>query len=134
MLNRTIGRDSYIRLEILHRFGGSLLALIEGMRVCAGFSTARTSAVMLVTSKGAASVSGGSFVVFAATVTAIGVLPMVGLALAYTVCMSMAIATCNTIGDSVATVMVRSGWGEFTEQTAKAEYSRVFGRNPEAAL
>ncbi|WP_038821539.1 cation:dicarboxylate symporter family transporter, partial [Pseudomonas syringae] len=32
-------------------------------------------AIMLVTSKGAAAVSGGSFVVFAATVTAIGVLP-----------------------------------------------------------
>lgn len=85
MLNRTIGRDSYTRLEILHRFGGSLLALIEGMRVFAGFSTARTSAVMLVTSKGAAAVSGDSLVVFAATVTAIGVLPMEGLALAYTV-------------------------------------------------
>jgi len=28
-----------------------------------------------------------------------------------------------------------SKWsGEFVEQTAKAEYSRVFGRNPQAAL
>ncbi|VVQ23828.1 hypothetical protein PS928_05631 [Pseudomonas fluorescens] len=45
----------------------------------------------------------------------------------------MAIATCNTIGDSVVTGGGK--WlGEFTEQTAKAKYSRVFGRNPEAAL
>jgi uncharacterized membrane protein len=82
MLNRTIGRDSYTRLEILHRFGGSLLALIEGMRFFCRFNTARTSAVMLVTCKGAAAVSGVvSFVVFVATVTAIGVLPVEGLAL-----------------------------------------------------
>lgn len=68
-------------------------------------------AIMLVTSKGAAAVSGGSFVVFAATVTAIGVLPAEGLALLFGVYrfMSMAIATCNTIGNSVATVVV-SKW------------------------
>jgi aerobic C4-dicarboxylate transport protein len=90
-----------------------------------GFSTARTSAVMLVTSKGAAAVSGGSFVVFAATVTAIGVLPLPGL--------SMAIATCNTIGDSVVTGGAK--WlGEFTEQIAKAKYSRVFLCNLEASF
>jgi aerobic C4-dicarboxylate transport protein len=63
---------------------------------------------MLVTSKGAAAVSGGSFVVFAATVTA--------------------------IGNSVATVVVSKRSVEFIEQTAKAEYSRVFGRSPAAAL
>jgi aerobic C4-dicarboxylate transport protein len=93
---------------------------------------------MLVTSKGAAAVSGGSFVVFAATVTAFGVRPLEGLALLFGVyrfmSMVMAIATCNTIGNSVATVVVSKWSGEFTEQTAKAEYSRVFGRNPEAAL
>ena len=84
---------------------------------------------MLVTFKGAAAVSGGSFVVFAATVTAIGVLPVEGLALLFGVYrfMSMAIATCNTIGNSVATVVVSKCSGEFTEQTANAEYSRVFG-------
>jgi aerobic C4-dicarboxylate transport protein len=70
---------------------------------------------MLVTSKGAAAVSGGSFVVFAATVTAIGVLPLEGLALLFGVyrfmSMVMAIATCNTIGGSVAKVVGRSSWG-----------------------
>ncbi|MNH13627.1 C4-dicarboxylate transport protein [compost metagenome] len=93
-------------------------------------------AIMLVTSKGAAAVSGGSFVVFAATVTAIGVLPVEGLALLFGVYrfMSMAMAACNTIGNSVATVVVAKWAGEFTEQTAREEYSRVLGRAPGAAL
>ncbi|MBK4994705.1 cation:dicarboxylase symporter family transporter [Pseudomonas sp. S37] len=93
-------------------------------------------AIMLVTSKGAAAVSGGSFVVFAATVTAIGVLPVEGLALLFGVYrfMSMAMAACNTIGNSVATVVVAKWAGEFTEQSAREEYSRVLGRAPGAAL
>ncbi len=71
---------------------------------------------------------------FATTVTAIGVLPVERLALLFGVyrCMSMAIA--NTIGNSVATVVVSKWSGEFTEQTARAEYHRVFGRSLEAAL
>ena len=80
----------------------------------------------------------GGFVVFATTVTAFGVRPLEGFVLLFGVyrfmSMVMAIATCNTIGNSVATVVVSKWSGEFTEQTAKAEYSRVFGRNPEAAL
>jgi aerobic C4-dicarboxylate transport protein len=64
--------------------------------------------LMLLTSKGAATVSGGSFVVFAATVTSTGVLPVEGLAIIFGVYrfMSMAIATCNTIGNSLATVVI----------------------------
>lgn len=64
--------------------------------------------LMLLTSKGAATVSGGSFVVFAATVSATGVLPVEGVALIFGVYrfMSMAIATCNTVGNSLATVVV----------------------------
>ncbi|WP_263059708.1 cation:dicarboxylate symporter family transporter [Pectobacterium sp. F1-1] len=64
--------------------------------------------IMLVTSKGAAAVSGGSFVVFAATVATVGNLPLEGLALIFGVYrfMSMAIALCNTIGNSVATIVV----------------------------
>jgi len=90
---------------------------------------------MLVISKGAAAVSSVSFVVFAATVTAIGVLPVDGLALLFGVyrVMSMAIATSNTIGNSMETALVSKWSGELTEKTAKAKYSRVFGRNPEAA-
>ncbi|MFB9265313.1 cation:dicarboxylate symporter family transporter [Bradyrhizobium erythrophlei] len=72
-------------------------------------------AVMLLTSKGAATVSGGSFVVFAATVTATGILPVEGLALIFGVYrfLSIAIATCNVIGNTVATVVVAKLAGEF---------------------
>ncbi len=59
-------------------------------------------AVMLLTSKGAATVSGGSFVVFAATVTSTGILPI-------------AVSTCNVIGNTVATVVVAKLAGEFDE-------------------
>ena len=72
-------------------------------------------AIMLLTSKGAATVSGGSFVVFAATVTATGILPIEGLALIFGVYrfLSIAIATCNVIGNTVATVIVAKLAGEF---------------------
>ncbi len=77
--------------------------------------------LMLLTSKGAATVSGGSFVVFAATVTSTGILPVEGLALIFGVYrfMSMAIATCNTIGNSLATVVV-ARWSN-TFDAAQAE-------------
>jgi len=48
--------------------------------------------------------------------------------------MSMAIATCNTIGNSVATVVVAKWAGEFSEQEAKEEYRRVLGRLTSAPL
>jgi aerobic C4-dicarboxylate transport protein len=77
--------------------------------------------LMLLTSKGAATVSGGSFVVFAATVTSTGVLPVEGLALIFGVYrfLSMAIATCNTIGNSVATVVVAKWSGTYDAETAE---------------
>ncbi len=73
--------------------------------------------IMLLTSKGAATVSGGSFVVFAATVTATGVLPVDGLALLFGVYrfLSIALSTCNVIGNTVATVVVAKLTGEFDE-------------------
>jgi aerobic C4-dicarboxylate transport protein len=76
--------------------------------------------LMLLTSKGAATVSGGSFVVFAATVTSTGILPVEGLAVIFGVYrfMSMAIATCNTIGNSLATVVVARWSGTFDTQRA----------------
>jgi aerobic C4-dicarboxylate transport protein len=76
-------------------------------------------AIMLLTSKGAATVSGGSFVVFAATVTASGILPVDGLALIFGVYrfLSIALSTCNVIGNAVATVVVAKLAGEFDDET-----------------
>jgi aerobic C4-dicarboxylate transport protein len=78
-------------------------------------------AIMLLTSKGAATVSGGSFVVFAATVTASGILPVDGLALIFGVYrfLSIALATCNVIGNAVATVVVAKLAGEFDDDALK---------------
>jgi aerobic C4-dicarboxylate transport protein len=80
--------------------------------------------LMLLTSKGAATVSGGSFVVFAATVTSTGILPIEGLAVIFGVYrfMSMAIATCNTIGNSVATVVIAKWSGTFDAAMAERHF------------
>ncbi|BCH62469.1 C4-dicarboxylate transport protein (plasmid) [Agrobacterium vitis] len=87
-------------------------------------------AIMLLTSKGAATVSGGTFVVFAATVTASGFIPVEGLALLFGVYrfMSMAVATCNVIGNCVATVVTAKLCNEF--DATKAELAN---RDPRAA-
>jgi len=89
--------------------------------------------LMLLTSKGAATVSGGSFVVFAATVTSTGFLPVEGLALIFGVYrfMSMAIATCNTIGNSLATVVI-ARWSRTFDATI-AERHLYPERYPETA-
>lgn len=72
-------------------------------------------AVMLLTSKGAATVSGGSFVVFAATVTTTGVLPIEGLPILFGIYrfLSIAVATTNVIGNSIAAVVTAKLCGEF---------------------
>ncbi len=92
-------------------------------------------ALMLLTSKGAATVSGGTFVVFAATVTATGILPVEGLPLMFGVYrfMSMINAVCNTVGNCVATLVVSKICGEFDPARARAEYARVLG-TPAGAL
>ena len=89
--------------------------------------------LMLLTSKGAATVSGGSFVVFAATVTSTGILPVEGLALIFGVYrfMSMAIATCNTIGNSLATVVIAK-WSR-TFDASMAERHLYPERYPDTA-
>src|SRR5262245_41542304 len=80
--------------------------------------------LMLLTSKGAATISGGSFVVFAATVTSTGILPVEGLAVIFGVYrfMSMAISTCNTIGNSVATVVIAKWSRTFDPKAAERHF------------
>jgi aerobic C4-dicarboxylate transport protein len=85
--------------------------------------------LMLLTSKGAATVSGGLFVVFAATVTPTGILRVEGLAVIFGVYrfMSMAIATCNTIGNSVATVVIAKWARTFDSSVAERHLSALDG-------
>jgi aerobic C4-dicarboxylate transport protein len=90
-------------------------------------------ALMLITSKGAATVSGGTFVVFAATVTATGVLPLEGLAVLFGVYrfMSIAVATTNVVGNAVATVVTAKLCGKFDESMSEKAYALVRGKAAE---
>jgi aerobic C4-dicarboxylate transport protein len=73
--------------------------------------------VMLLTSKGAAGVTGGAFAALAATVIAAG-LPAEGLALLLGVdrFMSLGRAVTNTIGNAVAAIVIAKWDGEFDRQ------------------
>jgi len=80
-------------------------------------------AIMLVTSKGAAGVTGAAFIVLATTVGASGILPLEGLALLFAVdsFLSMARALANVIGNGVATIVVAKLENEFSSTpTAEA--------------
>jgi aerobic C4-dicarboxylate transport protein len=77
-------------------------------------------AIMLVTSKGAAGVTGAAFIVLATTVGASGLLPLEGLALLFAVdnFLSMARALANVIGNGVATIVVAKLENEFGAEPA----------------
>ena len=77
--------------------------------------------IMLLTSKGAATVSGGTFVVFASTVAATGDLPVEGTAVLFGVYrfMSMATAFCNTFGNVVATFVLAKWCKEMDVDTVR---------------
>ncbi|MFL9926367.1 cation:dicarboxylase symporter family transporter [Herbaspirillum lusitanum] len=93
-------------------------------------------ALMLLTSKGAATVSGGTFIVFAATVTASGVLPVEGLPLLLGInrLTSQAVCICNAMGNAVATMVVSKISGEFYPAAMRQEYSQALGRSETAAI
>jgi len=74
--------------------------------------------VLLLTSKGAAGVTGSGFIVLAATLSAVGNVPVAGLALILGIdrFMSEARALTNLIGNGVATVVVGKWCGELDEK------------------
>ncbi len=77
-------------------------------------------AVLLLTSKGAAAVTGGGFITLAATLSSTGVIPVAGLTLLIGIdrFMSEARAITNLIGNGVATIVVARWEGEFDAQKA----------------
>jgi aerobic C4-dicarboxylate transport protein len=85
--------------------------------------------VLLLTSKGAAAVTGGGFVTLAATFAAIPTIPVAGLALILGIdrFMSEARALTNLIGNGVASVVVSRWEGELDV----ARMSRVLSRESE---
>ena len=87
-------------------------------------------AVLLLTSKGAAGVTGSGFIVLAATLSAVGNVPVAGLALILGIdrFMSEARALTNLIGNGVATVVV----GKWCKELDVARMKRVLNRETEA--
>lgn len=83
--------------------------------------------ILMVTSKGAAGVTGSGFIVLASTLTAIKVIPVEGLALLLGVdrFMSEARAITNFIGNGVATVWLSNNERAFD----RAQMERAFGEN-----
>lgn len=71
--------------------------------------------VLMLTSKGAATVTGGGFITLAATLSSLGTIPVAGIALLLGIdrFMSEARAFTNMIGNGVATIVVAKWEGEF---------------------
>ena len=80
-------------------------------------------AVLMVTSKGAAGVTGSGFIVLAGTLAATRTVPVEGMALLLGVdrFMSEARAITNVIGNAVATVVVAKSEGAFSEERNREE-------------
>ena len=74
--------------------------------------------VLLLTSKGAAGITGSGFIVLAATLSAVGHVPVAGLAIILGIdrFMSEARALTNLVGNGVATIVVAKWTGELDEK------------------
>jgi aerobic C4-dicarboxylate transport protein len=85
--------------------------------------------VLMLTSKGAAGVTGSGFIVLAATLSSMGTLPVAGLTLLLGVdrFMSEARAITNVIGNGVATLVVAKWTGELDAVTMRRELSMPSG-------
>ncbi|MFO0504887.1 MAG: dicarboxylate/amino acid:cation symporter [Acidobacteriota bacterium] len=83
-------------------------------------------AVLLLTSKGAAGVTGSGFIVLAATLSAVGSVPVAALALILGIdrFMSEARAITNVIGNGVAALVVARWTGDLDRQTLAEELHR----------
>jgi aerobic C4-dicarboxylate transport protein len=83
--------------------------------------------ILMVTSKGAAGVTGSGFIVLASTLTALKVIPVEGLALLLGVdrFMSEARAITNFIGNGVATIWISNNENEFDREKMKIAFAHV---------
>lgn len=78
--------------------------------------------ILMITSKGAAAVTGGGFIVLASTLAATKMIPIEGMAILLGVdrFMSEARAITNVIGNGVATIVIAKSEKEFDEEKYKA--------------
>ena len=96
-------------------------------------------AVLLLTSKGAAGVTGSGFIVLAATLSAVGHVPVAGLALILGIdrFMSEARALTNLVGNGVATIVIAKWTNELDEKRLHAALNNetwVEAQEPEVLL
>jgi aerobic C4-dicarboxylate transport protein len=92
--------------------------------------------VLLLTSKGAAGVTGSGFIVLAATLSAVGEVPVAGLAIILGIdrFMSEARALTNLVGNGVATIVVAKWTGELDSRQLTAALNKdgwVGAQDPE---
>jgi aerobic C4-dicarboxylate transport protein len=95
--------------------------------------------VLLLTSKGAAGVTGSGFIVLAATLTAVGGVPVAGLALILGIdrFMSEARALTNLVGNGVATIVVAKWTGDVNMANLNAHLNHetvIESEHPEEVL
>jgi aerobic C4-dicarboxylate transport protein len=95
--------------------------------------------VLLLTSKGAAGVTGSGFIVLAATLSAVGEVPVAGLAIILGIdrFMSEARALTNLVGNGVATIVVAKWTGELDSRQLTAALNKdgwVGAQDPELIL
>ena len=104
------GTSVYLSMAVI------FMAQVSGVHLTLG-QELTTIAILMLTSKGAATVTGGGFIVLASTLSAMHVIPMAGLALLLGVdrFMSEARAIINLIGNGVAAVVVAKSEKEFDQ-------------------
>jgi aerobic C4-dicarboxylate transport protein len=92
--------------------------------------------ILLLTSKGAAAVTGGGFITLAATLSATGTLPVEGLALLLGIdrFMSEARALTNLIGNGVAAVAIARWEGDLDEEQMRRTLSGSMRSRPAGVL
>jgi aerobic C4-dicarboxylate transport protein len=96
-------------------------------------------AVLLVTSKGAAGVTGSGFIVLAATLGSVGTIPVASIALILGVdrFMSEARALTNLIGNGVATIVIAKWEGALDERRMRQHLeheTELEASEPEAVM
>ena len=93
-------------------------------------------AVLLLTSKGAAGVTGSGFIVLAATLSTVGTIPVAGVALILGIdrFMSEARALTNIIGNGVATLVVARWCNALDRETLQRQLMAGPPADPDAAL
>ncbi|OJV44031.1 MAG: C4-dicarboxylate transporter DctA [Acidobacteriales bacterium 59-55] len=89
--------------------------------------------VLMLNSKGAAAVTGGGFITLAATLAALGTIPVAGITLLLGVdrFMSEMRSLTNLIGNGVATIVVARWEGQFDAERARYVLSRGYSQSEE---